>query len=113
MHTVSGASSLSLHGYLQAVGVRKYFGRLYGSDLLQMLKMTPACYERLFADIQLAPGEAVIDDHSPHVLAWASDLGAVTVLVTAERESVEGMLCIASVAAVPELLRYSTGAETV
>lgn len=112
LYTASGASSLSLHGYLQAMGVREYFGRLYGSDLLEMLKVAPTYYERLFADAQLAPGEAVIVDDSPHVLAWARDLGAMTVLVNAERESVDGMLCIASVAALPELMRHHTGAET-
>lgn len=106
LHTASGASSLSLHGYLQAMGVREYFGRLYGSDLLQMLKVTPTYYERLFADAQIAPSEALIVDDSPRVLAWARDLGAMTVLVNAERESVEGMLCIASVAALPELVRH-------
>src|SRR6266568_4016205 len=112
LHTASGAHSLSLHGYLQAMGVREYFGRLYGSDLLQMLKETPTYYERLFADAQLAPGETLIVDDSPRVLAWARDLGAMTVLVNAERESVEGMLCIASLAELPELVRHYTGAET-
>ena len=112
LHTASGASSLSLHGYLQAMGVREYFGRLYGSDLLEMLKVTPTYYERLFADAQLAPGETLIVDDSPRVLAWARDLAAMTVLVNAERESVEGMLCIASVAELPELVRHYTSAET-
>jgi HAD superfamily hydrolase (TIGR01509 family) len=107
LHTASGASSLSLHGYLQAMGVREYFGRLYGSDLLQMLKVTPTYYERLFADAQVAPGEALIVDDSPRVLTWARDFGAMTVLVSAERESADGMRCIASLAELPELIhRY-------
>lgn len=106
LHTASGACSLSLSGYLQAMGVREYFGRLYGSDLLEMPKVTPEYYERLFADTQIAPSEALIVDDSPRVLAWARDLGAMTVLVNAERESVEGRWCIASVAALPELVRH-------
>lgn len=105
LHTASGAASLSLHGYLQAMGVRKYFGRLYGSDLLHMLKDTPIYYERLFADAQIAPDDALIVDDSPRVLAWARDLGAMTVLVNAERESEDGMLCIASLTELPELVR--------
>src|SRR5262249_24819007 len=109
LHTASGASSLSLHGYLQAMGVRECFGRLYSSDQLQTLKVTPTYYERLFADAQLAPGEALIVDDSPRVLAWARDLGAMTVLVNAKRESVDGMPCIASVAASPALVRHSYG----
>ena len=109
LHTASGASSLSLHGYLQAMGVREHFGRLYGSDLLQTLKVMPTYYERLFADAQIAPDEALIVDDSPRVLAWARDLGAMTVLVNAERESMDGMLCIASIAALPGLLRHHYG----
>lgn len=106
LHTASGASSLSLHGYLQAMGVREYFGRLYGSDLLQTLKETPSYYERLFADAQIAPSDALIVDDSPRVLAWARGFGATTVLINAERRSVDGMLCIASVAELPELVRH-------
>lgn len=106
LHTASGESSLSLHGYLQAMGVREYFGRLYGSDLLSLLKDTPIYYERLFADAQIAPSDALIVDDSPRVLAWARDLGAMTVLVHAERESVDGMLCIASLTELPELVRH-------
>ena len=109
LHTASGAHSLNLHGCLQAMGMREYFGRLYGSDLLQMLKVTPTYYERLFADAQIAPGEALIVDDSPRVLAWARDLGAMTVLVNADCESMDGMLCIASVAALPGLVRHHYG----
>jgi HAD superfamily hydrolase (TIGR01509 family) len=109
LHTASGAHSPTLHGYLQAMGVREYFGRLYGSDQLQTLKATPTYYERLFADAQIAPGDALIVDDSPRVLAWARDLGAMTVLVNAERESMDGMLCIASVAALPGLVRHHYG----
>lgn len=105
LHTASGESSLSLHGYLQAMGVREYFGRLYGSDLLQLLKVTPTYYERLFADAQIAPSDTLIVDDSPRVLAWARDFGATTVLINAEGRSVDGMLCIASLAELPELVR--------
>ncbi|MGH2478834.1 MAG: HAD family hydrolase, partial [Ktedonobacteraceae bacterium] len=55
LHTASGEPSLHLHGYLQVMGVREYFGRLYGSDLLNTLKEKPVYYERLFADAQIAP----------------------------------------------------------
>lgn len=105
LHTASGESSLNLHGYLQAMAVRHYFGRLYGSDLLNTLKETPEYYERLFADAQIAPDDALIVDDTPRVLAWARDLGATTVLVNAECKPVDGMLCIASLAELPELVK--------
>ncbi len=105
LHTASGESSLHLHGYLQAMGVREYFGRLYGSDLLNMLKEAPEYYERLFADLQLAPQDALIVDDSPRVLAWARDFGAMTVLINPTREAPAGMQCIGSLAELPELVR--------
>lgn len=104
LHTASGESSLNLHGYLEGMGVRDYFGRLYGPDLLNAFKETPAYYERLFADAQIASSEALIVDDSPRILAWARDLGATTVLVNAEREAPAGMLCIGSLAELPELV---------
>ncbi len=105
LHTASGESSLNLHGYLQAMGVRHYFERLYGSDLLNTLKETPEYYKRLFSDLQIAPNDVLIVDDSPRVLAWARDLGALTVLVNAKREPMDGMLCIASLAELPGLVQ--------
>lgn len=105
LHTASGESSLSLYGYLQAMGVREYFGQLYGSDLLNVLKEAPEYYERLFADALIAPGDTLIVDDTPRVLTWARDFGATTVLINAERRSVDGMLCIASLAELPGLVR--------
>ncbi len=106
LHTASGETSIHLHNYLEGMGVRACFGKLYGSDLIGMLKEAPAYYERLFADSGIALGDALIVDDSPHVLAWARDFGAMTVLINAERESVNGMLCIASLAELPELVRH-------
>ena len=105
LHTASGESSLSLHGYLQAMGVREHFGKLYGSDLLNMLKEAPEYYERLFTDAGIAPADTLIVDDSPRVLAWVRDFGAMTVLINAEREPVDGMLCIASLAELPALVQ--------
>lgn len=105
LHTASGESSLQLHGYLEAMGVRECFGHLYGADLLNTLKETPVYYERLFADAQIAPADALIVDDSPRALAWAKDLGAMTVLVTSEHAAPDGMLRIGSLAELPELVR--------
>lgn len=105
LHTASGEPSFDLHGYLLAMGVRDYFGRLYGPDLLGVLKEKPEYYDRLFADVQIAPADALLVDDNPRVLAWARDLGATPVLVNSERKPVDGMLCIASLAELPALVR--------
>ena len=105
LHTASAESSVHLTLYLEGMGVRHCFGRLYGSDLLNIFKEGPAYYARLFADLQIAPGEALIVDDSPRALAWARSLGAHTVLVGATGETDSRTLHINSVAELPALLQ--------
>lgn len=105
LHTASGESSLHLQGYLEAMNVRECFGRLYGSDLLDTLKEKPEYYERLFADALITPGDALIVDDNPRVLDWAKELGTMTVLVSTERVTTNGMMQIGSLAELPELVR--------
>ncbi len=104
LHTASGESSANLHGYLGAMGVRECFGCLYGSDLLNTLKESPAYYERLFANSGISPADALVVDDNSRVLAWAREFGAATVLVSAGRQTADGMMCIGSLAELPELL---------
>lgn len=81
LHTASGESSRELEGYLQAMGVRECFGRLYGPDLIETLKEGPEYYERIFADLGIAAAEALVVDDSPRAIEWATRVGARTVLV--------------------------------
>ena len=81
LHTASGGSSLDLAGYLQAMGVRDCFGRLYGPDLIETLKEGPEYYERIFADLGIEAAEALVVDDSPRAIEWAMQVGARTVLV--------------------------------
>jgi HAD superfamily hydrolase (TIGR01509 family) len=81
LHTASGESSLDLTGYLQAMGVRDCFGRLYGPDLIDTLKEGPEYYERIFADLGIAAADALVVDDSPRAIEWATQVGARAVLV--------------------------------
>ena len=81
LHTASGEFSLDLGGYLQAMGVRDCFGRLYGPDLIETLKEGPEYYERIFADLGIAAADALVVDDSPRATRWAAQVGARTVLV--------------------------------
>jgi HAD superfamily hydrolase (TIGR01509 family) len=105
LHTASNSSSLHLAGYLEGMGVRDCFGRLYGADLLNAFKGGPDYYSRLFADLQIEPGAAVIVDDSPRALTCASELGARTVLVGAAQATGGGTLHIGSLAELPALLQ--------
>lgn len=82
LHLASGTCSRELSGYLEAMGVRHCFGRLYGADLINTFKEGPAYYERLFADVGTNPTEAVIVDDGLQALQWAAQTGARTVLIS-------------------------------
>lgn len=81
LHTASGESSADLSGYLEAMGVRPLFRRLYGPDLVDTFKESPRYYVRVFADAGVAPGDAVVVDDRASAIGWASAAGARTVLV--------------------------------
>jgi len=105
LHTASNGSSLHLAGYLEGMGVRDCFGRLYGADLLNAFKDGPDYYSRLFVNLQIEPGAAVIVDDSPRALARASELGARTVLVGVAQATGRGTLHIGSLTELPALLQ--------
>jgi HAD superfamily hydrolase (TIGR01509 family) len=81
LYTASGEFSLDLTGYLEGMGVRDCFERLYGPDLINTFKSRPAYYERLLADAGVPPERALVVDDSPKAIAWAAEVGARTVYV--------------------------------
>ena len=102
LYTASGEDSEDLDGYLEGMGVRDLFERLYGPDLVNTAKVGPTYYERIFEDAGVQPGEAVVVDDSPLVLGWAREIGARTVLVSAQPGA--GGAVIAGLADLPALL---------
>ena len=81
LHTASGESSASLAGYLDGMGIRDCFGRLYGPDLIDTFKDGPSYYERLIADLGVSPGNTLVVDDNPRALNWAAQAGAHTLLI--------------------------------
>jgi HAD superfamily hydrolase (TIGR01509 family) len=81
LHTASGEHSEDLAGYLEGMGVRACFGRLYGPDLVNTPKEGPRYYRRIFADAEVEPGDALVIDDNPRALRWAAEAGARTVRV--------------------------------
>lgn len=105
LHTASGESSVHLTHYLEGMGVRHCFGRLYGADLLNTFKEGPEYYRQLFADLQVAPADTLVVDDSPRALAWARSLGARTVLVGSAENVGCDTMGMSSLAELPELLQ--------
>jgi FMN phosphatase YigB (HAD superfamily) len=96
LHTASG------DGYLQGMGVRDCFDRLYGPDLVGAFKDGPRFYQRLFADAGLPPQDALVVDDNAEAVGWAAQAGAKTVLIGAATTSNTGSaLCLASLAELP------------
>ena len=106
LHTASGESSVDLAGYLQAMGVRDCFGRLYGPDLIDTFKEGPEYYERMFADLGIAPADALVVDDSPRAIEWATQVGVYAVLIGDSSLHRSGMtLHIGSLVELPALLQ--------
>jgi len=81
LHVASGDQHSDLVGYLDAMGTRELFGRVYGSDLLNVWKASPAYYRAVLADIETDPATAVVVDDSDRAIAWAGECGLRGVLV--------------------------------
>ncbi|HEY7348278.1 MAG TPA: HAD family hydrolase [Ktedonobacterales bacterium] len=106
LHTASGEPSTDLAGYLEAMGVRDCFQRLYGPDLINTFKNGPDYYERLFADAGVDPGETLVLDDSPQAAAWARRAGAHAILVGQASAGQDGVAHhIASLAELPAIIQ--------
>ena len=105
LNMASGESSTDLEGYLRTLGVRDYFNRLYGPDLINTLKAGPEFYARMFADAGVSPGNALVVDDSPSAIGWASQVGACTVLVTSQQiDPLPSLVTIQSLAELPAVI---------
>lgn len=110
LYTASGEDSEDLGGYLEGMGVRDLFERLYGPDLVNTAKEVPSYYERIFEDAGVLPDEAVVVDDSRRVLRWAKALGAAAVLVSTDVTSInEPEAVISSLAELPRFLARDGG----
>lgn len=104
LHTASGEPSTDLAGYLDGMDVRHCFGTLYGPDLIETFKAGPEYYERIFAEVGIAPSDALVVDDGPRVLSWAAQVGARTVLVHKNTIATGTTLRIGSLAELPDLI---------
>lgn len=104
LYTASGEPSWELDGYLDGMGVRDYFTRLYGPDLVDTFKTGPAYYERIFADAGIDPARALVIDDSEQAVGWARAAGDRAIQVVANPAEGDGAGAIAGVAELPALL---------
>jgi phosphoglycolate phosphatase-like HAD superfamily hydrolase len=103
LHTASGEVSWELEGYVSGMGVRELFRALYGPDLVNATKSSPAYCETIFGHAEVNPAEALVIDDSPRALGWARAAGAATVLVSADGDY-PGAHAVRSLAELPAFL---------
>ena len=81
LHVASGDQHADLVGYLETMGTRELFDRVYGSDLINVWKASPAYYRAILADTRTDAANAIVIDDSPTAIAWAAECGLRAVLV--------------------------------
>jgi HAD superfamily hydrolase (TIGR01509 family) len=88
LHTASGDAHDDLVEYLERIGARDLFDRIYGSDVVNTWKFGPEYYRAILNDSRVDPALAAVVDDSPKALAWARECGLHGFLV--ERRDGEG-----------------------
>jgi Predicted phosphatases len=81
LHTASGDQHADLVGYLETMGASDLFDRVYGSDLVDVWKSSPAYYRAILADTGTDAANAVVIDDAQTAIEWAGDCGLRGVLV--------------------------------
>jgi phosphoglycolate phosphatase-like HAD superfamily hydrolase len=81
LHVASGDQHADLLGYLDTMGSLELFDRIYGSDLLNVWKASPAYYRAILADTGTEAAHAVVVDDSETAIEWAAECGLRGVLV--------------------------------
>jgi len=79
LHMASGGLSYELAPYLERMGVRELFDRLYGPDLIGVHKNSARYYERIAEDSGVDPRDAIVVDSDAKPLEWADAVGFGTV----------------------------------
>jgi phosphoglycolate phosphatase-like HAD superfamily hydrolase len=81
LHVASGDQHADLVGYLETMGTLELFDRVYGSDLLNVWKASPAYYRAILADTGTEAANAIVVDDSETAIGWAAECGLRGVLV--------------------------------
>lgn len=75
LHVASGHAHEDLVAFLEHIGARDLFDRVYGSDLVNTWKSGPDYYRAILRDSQVDPARAAVVDDSRIALSWARECG--------------------------------------
>lgn len=88
LHMASGDSHDDLVEFLERIGARDLFDRVYGSDLVNTWKFGPEYYRAILRDSGVDADRAAVIDDSPKALSWARQSG-LRVFQVARRDGEE------------------------
>lgn len=88
LHMASGDSHDDLVEFLERIGARDLFDRVYGSDLVNTWKFGPEYYRAILRDSGVDADRAAVIDDSPKALFWARQSG-LRVFQVARRDGEE------------------------
>lgn len=75
LHIASNDAHADLVEFLQRIGARDLFDRVYGTDLLNTWKFGPEYYRAVLVDSGVDAARAAVVDDSPNALSWARACG--------------------------------------
>ena len=78
LNMASGDAHDDLVAFLERIGARDLFERVYGSDLVNTWKFGPEYYRAILADSGVAADRAAVVDDQPSAITWARECGLRT-----------------------------------
>jgi HAD superfamily hydrolase (TIGR01509 family) len=75
LHIASADSHDDLIEFLEKIGARELFDRVYGSDIVNTWKFGPEYYRAVLADSGVDAERAAVVDDLPAALSWARECG--------------------------------------
>jgi HAD superfamily hydrolase (TIGR01509 family) len=81
LHIASNDARADLVEFLQRIGVRDLFDRVYGTDVVNTWKFGPEYYSAVLSDSGVSADRAAVVDDSRNAIAWARECGLRAFLV--------------------------------
>jgi FMN phosphatase YigB (HAD superfamily) len=79
LYLASGTESIELDFYYEAMGIKQFFKKLYGPDLINVLKVDETYYEGIFNNLDISPTQSIFVEDKPYYLNIAKNLGAIVI----------------------------------
>ena len=81
LYTASGTPSWELRSITAKMGIAETFSGLYGPDIVDQVKNSPAFYQNIFAQVGVQSRRALVIDSDSECCLWASEAGAHAVWI--------------------------------